>query len=613
VACGGLKPRNVIRTREVGHGFQETLTLLNHADQGIDLDVQFDVGADFADAFEVKDHLSKRGTYSSRVEGKRLVLSYHRDDFHRETWIETDTPAGIDEQSLCYHVHIEPLGQWTTTLSVITAQIGLDVTFSQVHSSKQAMQQDLSDWLARAPRLSCEWTPLAQIYQRSLVDLAALRFYPRLQPGKALLAAGLSWFMTLFGRDSIITSLQALPFVPEMAETTLRELALFRGTRIDDFREEEPGKIIHEVRFGELTAFEERPQSPYYGAAHVTPLFLILLDETERWTGNAKLVQQLEWTARAALDWIDRYGDKNGDGYVDFSRRNTQTGLENQCWKDSWDAILFADGTMSRLPRATCEIQGYVYDAKRRCARLARQFWNDPSLADRLERDADDLKRRFSQDYWLKEREYYALAIDGEGRKVDALTSNIGHLLWSGIAEPEKAAACVKHLMGERLFSGWGVRTMAEGDRGYNPIGYHVGTVWPFDNAIIAQGLARYGYRREAAQVAIGILQAASYFRSRLPEAFAGYARSLTEYPVEYPTACSPQAWSTGAPLSLLRTILGLEPVGDGLMVNPVLPADLGWLGVLDIPGRWGRMDAFARSKATDRHILPELPLVATS
>src|SRR5258707_189249 len=186
-----------------------------------------------------------------------------------------------------------------------------------------------------------------------------------------------------------------------------------------------------------------------------------------------------------------------------------------------------------------------------------------------------------------------------------AVTSLRDTLLWSGIAEPAKAAACVKHLLGERLFSGWGVRTMAEADRGYNPIGYHVGTVWPFDNAIIAQGLARYGYRREAAQIATGILQAATYFRSRLPEAFAGYARSLTEYPVEYPTACSPQAWSTGAPLSLLRTILGLEPVGDGLMVNPVLPADLGWLGVFDIPGRWGRMDAFARSKETDRHILP--------
>jgi glycogen debranching enzyme len=395
----------------------------------------------------------------------------------------------------------------------------------------------------------------------------------------------------------MIVSYQALSFTSELAEATLQALAQQQGTRVDDFRDEEPGKIMHEMRFGEMTAFEERPHSPYYGTADATPLFLILLDEFERWTGNAGLVRQLEMEARAALTWIDKYGDRNGDGYVEYSRRNTETGLENQCWKDSWNSILFADGTLSRLPRATCEIQGYVYDAKMRCARLARKFWDDPELADRLEKEAAELKRRFNQDFWLKDRAFFALAIDGDGRKVDALTSNIGHLLWSGIVDEDKAVAIMHHLMGPHLYTGWGVRTMAEGEGGYNPIGYHLGTVWPHDNALIAMGLRRYGYREEAARVAMHMLEAATYFKGRLPEAFAGYRREVTEFPVEYPTACSPQAWASGAPLLLLRAMLGLEPVGDNLLVDPAIPSMLGQLELLDIPGRWGRIDAFGRGR----------------
>jgi glycogen debranching enzyme len=315
---------------------------------------------------------------------------------------------------------------------------------------------------------------------------------------------------------------------------------------------------------------------------------VILLDEYSSWMGDDAIVRDLELEARAALAWIDDYGDHNGDGYVDYERKNPQTGLENQCWKDSWNSILFADGSNSRLPRATCEIQGYVYDAKMRGARLARRVWNDPELATRL-------KARFNRDYWMPRRGCFALAIDGDGRIVDSITSNIGHLLWSGIADEDKAAQCVEHLMGEGLFSGWGVRTMAEGEGGYNPIGYHLGTVWPHDNSIVAWGLARYGYRAEAARIAAGILQAAVFFDGRLPEAFAGYRRKLTRYPVEYPTACSPQAWATGAPLLLLRVMLGLEPMGDKLLVDPQIPARTGLLELLDIPGAWGRADAFGR------------------
>ena len=248
-----------------------------------------------------------------------------------------------------------------------------------------------------------------------------------------------------------------------------------------------------------------------------------------------------------------------------------------------------------RLPRATAELQGNAYDAKMRGARLAREFWNDAALADELEQRAADLKQRFNRDFWVEDGEHYALALDADGSQVDALASNIGHLLWSGIVDESRAEGVARHLMGPRLFSGWGVRTMAEGEGRYNPIGYHVGTIWPFDNSFIAWGLRRYGFKDEAARVASGILDAAEFFNGRLPEAFGGYERDLTKYPVQYPTACMPQAWSTGTPLLLLRTMLGLEPIGEHLIVDPAIPADIGHVALLDIPGRWGQIDAFGR------------------
>jgi glycogen debranching enzyme len=304
----------------------------------------------------------------------------------------------------------------------------------------------------------------------------------------------------------------------------------------------------------------------------------------------------LEFEARAALRWIDEWGDLQGNGYVSYRRRR-DTGLENQCWKDSWDSISYHDGRLPGFPRATCELQGYAYDAKIRGARLARTVWGDPELARRLESEAADLKKRFNRDFWVERGRYFAVALDEDGARVDTLTSNVGHLLWSGIVDGARAKWIVRHLVGPRLFSGWGVRTLAEGEARYNPIGYHTGTVWPFDNSIIAWGLRRYGYKAEAARIAAGILDAAKYFDGRLPEAFGGYDRARTMHPVRYPTACTPQAWSTGAPLLLLRTMLGLEPVGDQLVVDPALPARIGRLELLDIPGRWGRIDAFGRGR----------------
>ncbi|HUG64388.1 MAG TPA: glycogen debranching N-terminal domain-containing protein [Gaiellaceae bacterium] len=595
---------SVIRQRAVSTGFHEQLTILNHADTSVRVDVRLDAGCDFADLFEVKDALRKKGRYWNSAERRKLTLGYRRGSFVRATAITATRPARFDENGLTFTVRIPAHGEWTTGIDVVTERLGAGQAPLEPQDPKRAqarMRRNLERWIEDAPRVESDWKPLEATYGRSLVDLAALRFSPPIAGGRALPAAGLPWFMAMFGRDSIFTSLQALPFTPELAATTLRALGDWQGVRLDDFRDEDPGRILHELRYGELTAFEERPHSPYYGSVDATPLYVVLLDEYERWSGDRALVRELEVEARAALTWIDEYADLQGTGYVWYRRRNEDSGLENQCWKDSWDSISFHDGSLPGFPRATCELQGYAYDAKVRGARLAREIWNDAELATRLERESADLKRRFNRDFWVEDGEYFALALDPDGRRVDALSSNVGHLLWSGIVDKSKARALARHLLGPRLFSGWGVRTLAEGEGRYNPLGYHTGTVWPFDNSVIAWGLRRYGFDEEAAEIASGILEAAEFFAGRLPEAFCGYPRAQTKHPVQYPTACSPQAWSTGTPLLLLRTMLGLEPHGDHLVVAPVLPREIGRLELLDIPGRWGRVDAFARGRVEPR------------
>jgi len=591
---------SVIRRRAVAEGFSETLTILNHDEQPVKLDVRIEAGSDFADLFEVKDALEKKGVYKTRVRDEQLELRYQRASFERATVISSSVPARVDKTGLRFKVLIEPHAEWETRLDVLAVPSFADKVGTgngrRRHTSED-MAADLERWVSGAPRVESDSDSLKATYRRSLVDLAALRFSPLIAGNRSLPAAGLPWFMTIFGRDSIFTSLQALPFTPELAATTLRALADWQGTRVDDFRDEDPGRILHEMRYGEMAAFEERPHTPYFGNADATPLFVVLLDEYERWSGDRKLVRELELEARAALNWIDEYADLQGNGYISYQRRNEETGLENQCWKDSWDSISYRDGRLPGFPRATCELQGYAYDAKARGARLARVVWKDEELAQRLEQEAADLKRRFNRDFWIEDEGYFALALDENGGQVDTLTSNNGHLLWSGIVDKSKAKSVVRHLMGPRLFSGWGVRTLAEGEGRYNPIGYHVGTVWPFDCSFIAWGLRRYGFKEEAARIAAGILDAADFFGGRLPEAFGGYERSVTRYPVQYPTACSPQAWSTGAPLLLLRTMLGLDPIGEHLLIDPALPSGIGRVELLDIPGRWGRVDAFGRGR----------------
>jgi glycogen debranching enzyme len=593
---------SVIREQSITGSFEERLTVLNHDVVPVELALRVDLDNDFADVFDVKNvQVRKKGTRDRQVEQGRLRLVYEREEFQRSTVVSSTQPAEVDERGLTFSVHIRPQGDWSTCLRVETLGAdGRDIRLSlqgKPSPSKAYLMQNLDEWTGQAPKLRCENQVLVTAYRRSIVDLAALRYAPLTEQRGSLFAAGLPWFMSVFGRDSIFTSLQALPFAPEFAATTLRLLADAQGASVDDFREEDPGKILHEFRYGESSAFREQPHSPYFGSADATSLWVVLLDEYERWTGDTAVVRELEQAARAALAWIDEYGDLMGNGYVWYRRRNEQTGLENQCWKDSWDSISYHDGRLAPLPRATCELQGYAYDAKTRGARMARLFWNDPQYADRLQREADELKERFNRDFWVEDGQFYALGLDPDGNPVDALSSNMGHLLWSGIVDQARAAKVAEHLVGPRLFSGWGIRTLAVGEGRYNPIGYHTGTVWPFDNSIIAWGLRRYQFNEEAARVAAGILDAAECFNGRLPEAFAGYPREQTQYPVEYPTACSPQAWSAGTPLLLLRTMLGMEPQGNYLLTEPALPASLDEIELLDIPGRWGRADAFGRSK----------------
>ena len=572
------RPRlSVVRERTLGNGVHEDIEVLNHGPHETAIELEVELDADFRDLFEVKDELPKQGELEAEAREGELVLRYRRDGFVRETVIGFSEPAslapGKPSRALLRAI-VPAKGSWRVCMTVAPV---VEVRFAPKYVCRTLarpvpeMEESFEQWLERAPKLRTDWDELKHTYETSVVDLAALRFFPG--PGEgAIPAAGLPWFMALFGRDSIITSLQTIAFLPELAHCTLKALARRQARAYDDFRDAEPGKIPHEERHGELTILGERPHSPYYGSVDATPLYLILLDEYERWTGDEELVRALEPNARAALEWIDREGDRDGDGFVEYERRSPQ-GLENQCWKDSWNSILFADGEPARRPLAVVEVQGYVVAAKRAAARLAERVWGDAALADRLRLEAEQLVAAIDRAFWLPHRQAFALALDRDKRPVDSLTSNIGHLLWAGACPPGRVQAVRDRLMGEELYSGWGVRTMSTRDTGYSPIEYHNGTVWPHDSSLIAAGLARYGFRRDANRIALAIVEAASHFHWRLPEVFAGYGREQSGFPVEYPTASSPQAWASGAPLLLLATMLGLVTSEDGeLLSGPHLP-----------------------------------------
>jgi glycogen debranching enzyme len=586
------------RLRFVGNGVLEQIEFTNPMPEPISFELRLVCGADFADLFEIRAVVRDRRTNIITKHGRRLLqFRYEVPGFLAETTVNVDRSeilegggAGdlvhklaprIEGDEVIWEVELPPRNRFVTLLKV-SMRLNYE-TLEPVHRGfgepQEPVEGPLTDWLERVPAFESDSVLLKSVFDQSVVDLAALRITGDLLGESYVLpAAGLPWFMTLFGRDTLMTALQTLWVGPELARGALHLLGVLQGIRVDDFRDEEPGKILHEVRSGELTLLGERPHSPYYGTADATPLWLILLSEYWRSTGEDAFVLGRWTNVLAALDWISGYGDRDGDGYVEYGTRSSQ-GLGNQCWKDSWDGIQFADGTIPYLPIATCEIQGYVYDAKLRVAELARRLAADEELAIRLEQEAAELRTRFNRDFWSDEQGgYYVVGLDGDKRRIDSMTSNMGHLLWSGIVPAERAPVVADQLMSDRMFSGWGVRTLSSGDRGFNPIGYHAGTIWPHDNAIIALGLVSYGFRDLANRIILSQLEAASFSDFRLPEAFAGFERRVSRFPVPYPAACSPQAWATGAPFVFVKAMLGLDARDGEISLDPHIPEEIGRL-----------------------------------
>ena len=572
----------VRRQRFVGDGLYECVELHCFANQPVCFELRLAVAADFADLFEIKETVRDRGQEIKREHTPdSLRFLYRNRSFVATTTVEVSPAATrVEGDDLVWELCLDPDAEWRCVLNVPLTFGPADVRPGHRHFH-EVFHTDETDpasrWRAVAPVLHSESDLLDAVYERSVHDLVALRIKKQLRGEEVHLpAAGLPWFLSIFGRDTLITAYQSVCFGPRLSRGALLMLAQLQGQRVDEFRDEEPGKILHEIRNGELTQLGIMPHSPYYGTSDATQLWLILLSEYWRWTRDDALARELRDNAYAALHWIDQYGDRDGDGYVEYQTRSPR-GLGNHCWRDSWDGVHYSDGTIPPLPIATCEIQGYTYDAKLRMAELADGPLADPGLAKRLRDQAQQLRDAFNRDFWIERRGgYYALGLDGDKRQIDAMTSNMGHLLWSGIVPPDRASTVVGHLMSPDMFSEWGIRTTSKGDLTYNPIGYHMGTVWPHDNSLIAYGMAKYGYRKEANRIILAMIEAASHSDNRLPEAFSGYERSFGRVPVPYPTACNPQAWASGAPLLFLRTVLGLEARDGRIEVDADVPREFG-------------------------------------
>jgi len=453
-----------------------------------------------------------------------------------------------------------------TELPVIATPQGQPSNFDAAFG---ALRRSYADWRASCTIMETDSQALQTVLDRSTLDLRLL--LADLGDGP-FPVAGIPWFAVPFGRDSLIAAIQALPLTTNLARGTLRTLAALQGREVNAQRQEEPGKIPHELRRGEMANLNEVPFGRYYGSVDSTPLFLVLLCDYDAWTGDLALARELLPNIRAALHWIDAYGDRDGDLLLEFEA-DSGRGLTVQSWKDSADSLSHRDGSLATGAIAVAEVQGYVYDAKRRLAPLLARL-GEHDLAERLSREAAALKERFNAAYWMADRDYLALALDGDKRQVGMVASDAGHCLWSGIVDAEKAAPVARRLTAPDLFSGWGIRTLATGEATYNPMSYHNGSVWPHDTSLCALGLKRYGYDRAANAVAMAVVAAARRFPdARLPELYCGFD-AADGLPVPYPLACSPQAWAAGAPLALVRAMLGLEPdaAAGVLRLRPLLP-----------------------------------------
>jgi len=583
---------SISRERFVGTGLQEKVALRNESTERIELELALEAEADFADIISVKLHDFSLGdpehaqplpppaptTYDEAR--RQLSITDPRGDCGtRLVFSKSGEPRG---NAMTFALSLGPHERWDLTVDVLPWLEGDLATVEQLDDERETVGDVVAAWTLRVPRVRGGWESLRRAFDRSIADLAALRMRTG-EYRRPLFAAGMPWFMTVFGRDTAITSLQTLLLGPEIAMGALDALTELQAREEDPTIDAEPGKIVHEVREGRCAEFWF-PR--YYGSVDSTPLYLVLLAETWRWTDDATLVRRLREPAMRALEWVDRYGDRDGDGFVEYSRQ-VDSGLANQSWKDSGDSQRFQDGSFAEAPIAAVEVQGYVYDAKRGLAEVAREVWREQELADRLEREAEELRARFDEAFWVAERGgFYALALDGKKRQVDSRSSNMGHLLWSGIVPPERVPKVVDQLLSEELWSGWGIRTMASDAEAFNPISYHNGTVWPHDTALAAWGLARHGYTAEARRVGRALIEAAGHFDWSLPEVFAGYARDETPFPIAYPTAARPQAWAAGTPILLVRVLLGIEPDRERQRLVSTVTDELpSWLDGLRIEG----------------------------
>jgi glycogen debranching enzyme len=602
----------VTRTRYVGDGMREDIAVRNFAEESIGVHISLRAESDLAGIFDVKAGRSiDTGQRTLDAGRDGLVISSRLHDRLRGVRVSA-RGAAVSPGGLSFAVVVEPRSIWRTTVLMQPMIDGQELAprfppDQPIERAGPAQRQQT--WERDGPVAVTTCGSLSRTLRRSRTDLGALRIFDPDRPGgPAAVAAGAPWFMTIFGRDSVLASCMALPLDQSLALGTVRTLAEVQGEHVDPLTEEEPGKIIHEIRHGESVSGTSGGLhgAAYYGSVDATPLFVMLLGELRRWgVLSGPLAEELLPHADRAMTWIERYGDQDGDGFVEY-RRRTDRGLVNQGWKDSFDGINFADGTIAQPPIALAEVQGYVYAAYLARAHIARDM-GDAGTARRYEERAAGLKRAFNETFWLPDKGWYAVGLDRDKRPIDALASNMGHCLFTGIVDAGKAPAVADQLMSPQMFTGWGIRTLASSMRAYNPMSYHNGSVWPHDNAIIAAGLMRYGFTAHAQRVALSVLDAARAFDHRLPELFCGFDRTEYPEPLPYPTSCSPQAWASAAPLQLLRTLLRFEPCVPchQLRMAPALPEELGESRIDRLPFAGGRVSIRASGNSVEVNGLP--------
>jgi len=604
---GGLPKHSVeIRWERVASAedltLVDTLLLQNLTSDRISFSLEFQFQAAFEDIFVIRGLFQGRhGTRHSPVwENSALFFRYAgADEIEREIAIHfSPLPEGMLPKGANYRVELAPREsqQLRVSLAVSACEQQKRAAHRPAEIKLKESRELRQGWPEQNTQIQTNSLLLSRVMDRSLNDLRMLRC--TLDEGASYFAAGVPWFVALFGRDSIITALQTLAYDLGIAEHTIRLLAKYQGKELNAWREEEPGKILHELRVGEMAHLGEIPHTPYYGTVDATPLWLVLVGRHATWSGETRLFKELRPQIEAALNWIEQYGNVDGDGYIKYAC-TIEKGLANQGWKDSGDGIVNADGSLAEPPIAPVEVQGYVYQAKIEMAALFRRV-GEEERASALEEQGERLREHFNRDFWV-DAGYYALALQQHNRKAAVLSSNAGHALWSGIAQPERAGKIVEWLLSDEMFTGWGVRTLTSGALRYNPLGYHLGTVWPHDNSLIAAGFKRYGFDHEALKIMSGLIEAAVHFQSyRLPELFGGFAQQDYGIPVSYPVACQPQAWSAGAVPYLLTAALGLE--GDGFesklrIVRPMLPENVNQVEVRGLRVGQGLVDLlFTRS-----------------